>query len=99
MLPPFLQDEVFNEGDNICHRQTLLGQAAAATSAVQRPGAFEAAGGYSMSTTRITVADRTPEGFPHSGQSVGRKATAYSLPCPVHTGERRLTKAIAGVQA
>ena len=21
---PFLQDEVFNEGDNICHRQTLL---------------------------------------------------------------------------
>ena len=24
MLPPFLQDEVFNEGDNICHRQTLL---------------------------------------------------------------------------
>jgi hypothetical protein len=52
-----------------------------------------------MSTTRITVADRTPEGFPHSGQSVGRKATAYSLPCPVHTGERRLTRAIAGVQA
>ena len=50
-----------------------------------------------MSTTRITVADRTPEGFPHSGQSVGR--TAYSLPCPVHTGERRLTEAIAGVQA
>jgi hypothetical protein len=69
----------------------LARQAAAATSAVQRPGAFEAAGGYSMSTTRITVADRTPEGFPHSGQSVGRKATAYSLPCPVHTGERRLT--------
>lgn len=24
VLPPFLQDEVFNEGDNICHRQTLL---------------------------------------------------------------------------
>ena len=24
MLPPFLRDEVFNEGDNICHRQTLL---------------------------------------------------------------------------
>jgi len=77
----------------------LARQAAAATSAVQRPGAFEAAGGYSMSTTRITVADRTPEGFPHSGQSAGRKATAYSLPCLVDTGERRLTEAIAGVQA
>jgi hypothetical protein len=24
VLPPFLQDEVFNEGDIICHRQTLL---------------------------------------------------------------------------
>ena len=24
VLPPFLRDEVFNEGDNICHRQTLL---------------------------------------------------------------------------
>jgi hypothetical protein len=96
VLPPFLQDEVFNEGDNICHRTR---QAAAATSAVQRPGAFEAAGGYSKSTTRTTVADRTPEGSPHLGQSVGRKATAYSLPCPVHTGERRLTEAIAGAQA
>jgi hypothetical protein len=73
--------------------------AASATSAVQRPGAFEAAGGYSKSTTRIAVADRTPEGSPHLGQSVGRKATAYSLPCPVHTGERRLTEAIAGAQA
>ena len=61
----------------------LARQAAAATSAVQRPGAFEAAGGYSMSTTRITVADRTPEGFPirDSRWAAKQQRTHCRAPC------------------
>ena len=62
----------------------LARQAAAATSAVQRPGGFEAAGGYSMSTTRITVADRTPEGFPLFGTVGGPQSNSVliAVPCP-----------------